>query len=98
MEARGCGRLGEELTRATSEIEIGVLTSATLTELLIYWVLGKSVFGGLMARDFQVARKDFQLTTTGLDRIVEVRNDRDEFYSTCGRLIGFGLSKSHSVA
>ena len=36
--------------------------------------------------------KIFTDNNVGLDRIVEKENDRDEFYSTCGRLIGFGLA------
>jgi hypothetical protein len=49
-------------------------------------------FGGLMLTDSKMPSKLFTDNNAGLDRIVEKESDRDEFYSTCGRLIGFGLA------
>jgi len=49
-------------------------------------------FGGLMLTDPKLPDRLFTDNNAGLDRIIEKVNDRDEFYSTCGRLIGFGLA------
>jgi hypothetical protein len=49
-------------------------------------------FGGLMLGDPKLPAKLFTDNNGGLDRIVQAENDRDEFYSTCGRLMGFGLA------
>ena len=57
-------------------------------------VLGKLslAFGGLMLEGSALPDKLFTDNNISLDRIVEGEGDRDEFYSTCGRLIGFGLA------
>ena len=34
----------------------------------------------------------FTSNNSALDTIVRQEGDRDEFYSTCGRLVGFGLA------
>jgi hypothetical protein len=49
-------------------------------------------FGGLMVSNPKLPSKIFTDNNAALDRIVEEESDRDEFYSTCGRLIGFGLA------
>jgi len=49
-------------------------------------------FGGLMLNDSTFPDKIFTDNNSQLDRIVREEGDRDEFYSTCGRLIGFGLA------
>ncbi len=61
-------------------------------------VLGKLnlAFGGLMLNDPKLPSKLFTDNNEGLDRIVRGEIDRDEFYSTCGRLIGFGLAIEES--
>jgi hypothetical protein len=57
-------------------------------------VLGKLslAFGGLMLGNSTLPDKLFTDNNSALDRIVREEGDRDEFYSTCGRLIGFGLA------
>jgi hypothetical protein len=49
-------------------------------------------FGGLMISHPKLPAKIFTDNNSGLDRMVEKESDPDEFYSTCGRLIGFGLA------
>ena len=49
-------------------------------------------FGGLMLTNPTLPNRLFSDNNMALDRIVEKESDRDEFYSTCGRLIGFGLA------
>jgi hypothetical protein len=49
-------------------------------------------FGGLMLNYPKLPAKIFTDNNAALDRIIEKENDRDEFFSTCGRLIGFGLA------
>ncbi|HWF37647.1 MAG TPA: hypothetical protein VG322_03950, partial [Candidatus Acidoferrales bacterium] len=49
-------------------------------------------FAGLMLTNPKLPNRLFSDNNMALDRIVEKEGDRDEFYSTCGRLIGFGLA------
>ena len=49
-------------------------------------------FGGLMLTNAELPHKLFTDNNNALDRIVGAEADRDEFYSTCGRLMGFGLA------
>jgi hypothetical protein len=49
-------------------------------------------FGGLMLNNPAPTSDIFTANNAALERIVEQDSDRDEFYSTCGRLIGFGLA------
>ena len=57
-------------------------------------VLGKLslAFGGLMLNHSELPSKVFTSNNSALDTIVRQDSDRDEFYSTCGRLVGFGLA------
>jgi len=57
-------------------------------------VLGKLglAFGGLMQNDPKFPSRLFTDNNESLDRIVRQESDPDEFYSTCGRLMGFGLA------
>jgi len=49
-------------------------------------------FGGLMLSNPTLPNRVFTDNNASLDRIVEKESDSDEFYSTCGRLAGFGLA------
>ena len=49
-------------------------------------------FGGLMLTNPTLPSSLFTDNNAALDRIIEKESDRDEFYSTCGRLMGFGLA------
>jgi len=49
-------------------------------------------FGGLMLNNPALPSNIFTENNSSLERIIEKESDRDEFYSTCGRLIGFGLA------
>jgi hypothetical protein len=49
-------------------------------------------FGSMMLNDPKLPNRLFTDNNMKLDRIIDKENDRDEFYSTCGRLIGFGLA------
>jgi hypothetical protein len=49
-------------------------------------------FGALMLNNPSLPHKIFTDNNAGLDRIIEKEDNRDEFYSTCGRLMGFGLA------
>jgi hypothetical protein len=49
-------------------------------------------FGGLMLNNPSFNSNTFTDNNEALDKIVREESDSDEFYSTCGRLIGFGLA------
>lgn len=49
-------------------------------------------FGGLMISNPTLTDRTFTDNNAALDRIVQNEGDSDEFYSICGRLIGFGLA------
>jgi hypothetical protein len=52
-----------------------------------------SVFGGLMIANPKLnENRIFTDNNSRLDEVTQIEGDRDEFYSTCGRLIGFGLA------
>jgi len=51
-----------------------------------------TAFGGLMLNDSAWLDNLFTDNNSALERIIREQGDRDEFYSTCGRLIGFGLA------
>jgi hypothetical protein len=48
-------------------------------------------FGSLMITDPSLPDPRFTDNNSALDNIVRKEADKDEFFSTCGRLIGFGL-------
>jgi hypothetical protein len=57
-------------------------------------VLGKLslAFGAVMVRHPELSSNTFTGNNAALDRIVQEAGDSEEFYSACGRLIGFGLA------